>query len=75
METTVQFDDMLPERWINPPAEAKDVGDLGEYFKVRDFVDSILNDTPPPIDVYTAMDYTAPGLVSEESIANGGDTE
>ena len=67
-----QFDDLLPDRWKNPPAEAQDVGDLGEYFKVRDFVDSILNDTQPPIDVYTAMDYTAPGLVSEQSIANGG---
>lgn len=67
-----QFDDLLPERWVNPPAEAKDVGDLGEYFKVRDFVDCILNDTQPPIDVYTAMDYTVPGLVSEQSLANGG---
>ncbi len=67
-----QFDDLLPDRWKNPPAEAQDVGDLGEYFKVRDFVDSILNDTQPPIDVYTAMDYTVPGLVSEQSIAGGG---
>jgi hypothetical protein len=25
-----------------------------------------------PIDVYRAMDYTVPGLVSEESIRNGG---
>ena len=42
------------------------------YFKVRDFVDSVLTDTPPPMDVYTAMDFTVPGLVSEQSIANGG---
>jgi len=39
---------------------------------VRDFVDSVLTDTPPPMDVYTAMDFTVPGLVSEQSIANGG---
>lgn len=64
--------DFLPERWKNPPAEAANVGDLGEYFKVRDFIDSIINDTTPPIDVYTAMDFTVPGLVSEESITNGG---
>ncbi len=64
--------DFLPERWKNPPAEAVNVGDLGEYFKVRDFIDSIINDTTPPIDVYTAMDFTVPGLVSEESITNGG---
>lgn len=67
-----QFEDMLPERWKNPPAEAENIGDLGEYFKVRDFVDCIMKDTQPPIDVYTAMDYTVPGLVSEVSIANGG---
>ena len=64
--------EFLPERWKNPPIEAQNVGDLGEYFKVRDFIDSILNDTTPPIDVYTAMDFTVPGLVSEQSIANGG---
>ena len=39
---------------------------------MRDFVDSILTDTEPPMDVYTAMDFTVPGLVSEQSIANGG---
>lgn len=64
--------DFLPDRWKNPPAEAETAGDLGEYFKVRDFVDSIINDTTPPLDVYTAMDFTVPGLVSERSIANGG---
>ena len=29
-------------------------------------------DTEPPLDVYTALDFTVPGLVSEQSIANGG---
>lgn len=67
-----QFEDLLPARWQNPPAEAANAGDLGEYFKVRDFVDSVLTDTPPPLDVYTALDFTVPGLVSEQSIANGG---
>ena len=48
-------------------------GDVSEeYFEMRGFVDSIINDTKPPIDVYDAMDLTVPGLVSEESIANGG---
>jgi predicted dehydrogenase len=65
--------DFLPERWKNPPEEASKAGDVsGEYFEVRDFVDSIIHDTEPPIDVYAAMDFTAPGLLSEESIANGG---
>ena len=47
-------------------------GVTGDYFELRDFVDSILHDTDPPMDVYDAMDYTVPGLVSEQSIANGG---
>ena len=65
--------DFMPEKWKNPPEEAQNIDfDLGEYFEMRDFVDSILNDTAPPIDVYRAMDFTVPGLVSRESIANGG---
>jgi predicted dehydrogenase len=63
----------MPERWKNPPEEAVKAGNVGgEYFELRDFVDSILQDTNPPMDVYAAMDFTVPGLVSEESIANGG---
>ena len=73
MEPLSEFEsDFLPERWKNPPIEAQNAGDLGEYLKVRDYIDSILNDTTPPIDVYTALDFTVPGLVSGESIANGG---
>ena len=39
----------------------------GDYFVARDFVRAILDDRDPPIDVYRALDFTAPGLVSEES--------
>ena len=67
------FDDFLPETWKYPPDEAVKAGDVsGEYFELRDFVDSILHDSEPPIDVYTAMDFSVPGLISEQSIANGG---
>ncbi|MCZ6679276.1 MAG: Gfo/Idh/MocA family oxidoreductase [Candidatus Poribacteria bacterium] len=67
------YDEFLPEAWKNPPEEAVTAGDVsGEYFELRDFVDSILNDTEPPMDVYDALDFTVPGLVSEQSIANGG---
>ena len=64
--------EFLPDRWKNPSEEALQAGVSGEYFELRDFVDSILHDTDPPMDVYDAMDYTVPGLVSEQSIANGG---
>jgi predicted dehydrogenase len=63
----------LPEIWRNPPQEAVEAGHGGgDYFQVRAFVDSILNGAPPPIDVFGALDMTVPGLVSEESINNGG---
>ena len=65
--------DYMPEIWRNPPEEAKRAGHGGgDYFVIREFVDSILNDTKPPIDVYDALDFTAPGLVSEMSINQGG---
>ena len=66
-------DEFMPEIWRNPPEEAKSAGHGGgDYFVIREFVDSILNDTKPPIDVYDALDFTAPGLVSEMSINQGG---
>jgi hypothetical protein len=65
--------EFLPEAWRNPPPEALRAGHGGgDYFIVRDFVQSIIQGTPPPIDVYRALDFTVPGLISEESIARGG---
>ena len=36
------------------------------------FIQSVLNDTKPPIDVYEAMDYTAPGICAHLSSARNG---
>ena len=39
----------MPEIWRNPPAEALQVGyGGGDYFEVREFVDSIINNTKSP---------------------------
>jgi len=63
----------LPEAWRKPPEEALRTGHWGsDYFIAKAFVDCIINDTRPPIDVYKALDFTAPGLVSEDSIIQGG---
>lgn len=63
----------LPEQWLKPPEEALKAGHWGgDYWILRDFLDSIENDTTPPIDIYKALDFTAPGLVSEESINQDG---
>jgi predicted dehydrogenase len=64
--------EFLPGIWRNPSEEAKRAGHGGgDYFQVREFVDSIVNDTKPPIDVYEALDFTVPGLISQESIRRG----
>ena len=66
-------EEFLPEMWKNPPEEALRAGHGGgDYFEIRDFVDSILKDQSPRIDVYRAMDFSVPGLVSEKSILNHG---
>jgi len=63
----------MPEMWRNPPEEALRAGHGGgDYFEIRDFVDCIVKETKPPVDVYDALDMTVPGLVSELSINNGG---
>ena len=63
----------LPEMWREPTEAALRAGHGGgDYFIVRDFVTAIRDGAAPPIDVYRAMDYTVPGLISEQSIAAGG---
>ena len=57
----------------NAPAEAK-LGGHGtsEYYLVRDFLDSIVYDTKPAIDVVRAMDMSVPGLIAHEAAMEGG---
>jgi predicted dehydrogenase len=67
------FDELLPDHWKNPPPEALKAGHGGgDYFVVRDFVEAALSGAPPPIDVYAGLEWTAAGLCSQISIANGG---
>ncbi|MBI3969720.1 MAG: Gfo/Idh/MocA family oxidoreductase [Chloroflexi bacterium] len=66
-------DEFLPEPWRSLGNDAARAGHGGgDYFVVRDFVQAILHGRTPPIDVYRAMDYTVPGLISEQSIVQGG---
>ena len=57
----------------NAPAEAR-LGGHGtsEYYLVRDFLDSVIHDTKPPIDVVRAMDMSVPGLIAHEAAMEGG---
>ena len=42
-----------------------------EYYLVRDFVEAIVNDKKPPIDVVKAIDMTIPGIVAHEAAMKG----
>ena len=43
-----------------------------EYFMVNAFIESIVNDTKPPIDVYEGLDYSLPGLCAHISAQQNG---
>jgi predicted dehydrogenase len=66
--------DHLPEMWRNPPEEALRAGHGGgDFFEVLDFVNAVTGKAPCPIGIHEAMDMTLPGLVSQASIARGGE--
>lgn len=59
---------------VDPNApQGADAGGHGtsEYYLVRDFIDSIENDTTPPIDILRAMDMTVPGIIAHEAAMKG----
>lgn len=67
------YERYLPDMWRNPSEAALRAGHGGgDFFIVREFLEAIREDKAPPIDIYRAMDYTVPGLISEQSIAQGG---
>lgn len=63
----------LPERWKQASEVAMKAGHGGgDYFEIVDFVEAVLGKRPPAIDLHAAMDMTLPGLLSQQSIAEGG---
>ena len=68
-----EFEEHLPEHWRHPPDAALEAGHGGgDYWVVSDWVRAIENGAPPPIDIYTGLEWTAVGLCSQISIDNGG---
>ena len=65
-------EEFLPEFWKHPPEEAVRAGHGGgDYWEVQDFVSAIREDREPPIGIDVAMDMTLPGLISQQSLAQG----
>jgi predicted dehydrogenase/GNAT superfamily N-acetyltransferase len=63
----------LPKRWQQPPPAALQAGHGGgDYFVIEDFIRACRRDIPNPIDIHRAMDMTVPGLLSQQSVLEGG---
>lgn len=66
-------DEFLPESWRRQEEKAKEAGHGGgDFYVISDFVTAIREGTPPPIGIDEAMDMTLPGLVSQQSVREGG---
>ena len=70
-----EYDMYLPERYRNATEEQLKAGhNGGDFFIVEDFINAIREGRQPDLDVYKACEWTAVGLLSEISVANGGRT-
>jgi hypothetical protein len=57
-----------------PPAMRHDSGHEGSHtFLTHEFVQCIVEDRKPAVDVYEALAYTAPGIVAHESALRNGE--
>ncbi len=66
-------EEYLPDMWRRASEEAKKAGHGGgDYFEMLDFIRAIAGESPCPIGIHEAMDFTLPGLVSQQSILCGG---
>ena len=54
-----------------PPTAAIGGHGTSEFYMVDEFVQCILKDTKPPIDVYEALDWTLPGIRAHISAETG----
>ena len=69
------YNEHLPERYRIATAEQAAAGHGGgDFFLVEDFINAIRTGESPIVDVYTACEWTAVGLLSEISVVNNGRT-
>jgi len=66
-------EEFLPESWKAHLANAEKAGHGGgDYFEVLDFLAAIDGADQAGIGIHEAMDMTLPGLISQQSILEGG---
>lgn len=73
LERADMRDRYLPEPWRNPPPALLHAGHGGgDYLVLADFLRACRGEISCPIDIHRAMDMTLPGLVSQQSVLEGG---
>ena len=66
------LEEFLPDYWKNPPEAALKAGHGGgDYWEVQDFVAAIRGERDPAVGIDLALDMTLPGLISQQSLAQG----
>jgi hypothetical protein len=56
-----------PEEWFNRPDGEDNVAVM-----IREFVQSIRDGKPAPLDVHRSLDFVLPGITAHESALSGG---
>lgn len=73
MDLEALAEEFLPEAWrVHAQAAGAAGHGGGDFLEILDFAAAVQGLRPPPIGIHEAMDMTLPGLVSQQSIAQGG---
>ncbi len=69
----VHYPDYLQDPMV-PPAMRHASGHGGSHvFLCAEFINSLLEDREPAIDLYTALNFTVPGIIGHQSALKGGE--
>ena len=76
-QRSVQEPYQMPKWWATdmlPAPLRHDSGHQGSHtFMTHEFVEAIIENRKPAVDVYEAVAYTAPGIVAHQSALKGGE--
>jgi predicted dehydrogenase len=70
-----EFEQFEHPRWTDELPEPMRVGgghEGAEPFLTHEFIDALVNDRKPAIDIHEALAYTVPGIIAHKSAVEGG---
>lgn len=73
-DLTAVGSDYIPDLWRSVPEPLLGASGHGgsDYVMMTDFLDALTEGRPSPISIHRALDMTLPGLISQQSIRQGG---